>query len=63
MNAPLTTITIPALGAQLEGGFFHGVVLIDGQLWARSLAPKPIATFRLGLAPGLHRHRRRHQRL
>ena len=40
MNAPLTTITIPALGAQLEGGFFHGVVLIDGQLWGEVTGPK-----------------------
>jgi hypothetical protein len=40
MNAPLPTITIPALGAQLEGGFFHGVVLIDGQLWGEVTGPK-----------------------
>ena len=40
MNAPLPTITIPALGAQLEGGFFHGVVLIEGQLWGEVTGPK-----------------------
>lgn len=40
MNAPLPTITIPALGAQLEGGFFHCVVLIDGQLWGEVTGPK-----------------------
>ena len=40
MNARTPLITIPALGAQLEGGYFHGVVLIDGHLWGEVTGPK-----------------------
>ena len=40
MNARTPLITIPALGALIEGGYFHGVVLIDGQLWGEVTGPK-----------------------
>lgn len=39
MNARIST-NLPALGATMEGGFFHGVMLIDGQLWGEVTAPK-----------------------
>ncbi len=39
MNARIQSI-IPALGAAVEGGFFHGVYLLDGQLWGEVTAPK-----------------------
>lgn len=39
MNARLQSI-IPAIGAAVHGGFFHGVLLIDGKLWGEATAPK-----------------------
>ena len=39
MNARIHT-TIPALGAAIQGGFFHGILLIDGQLWGEVTAPR-----------------------
>lgn len=32
--------TLPALGTLVHGGFFHGILLIDGQLWGEVTAPK-----------------------
>ncbi len=39
MNARLQSI-IPAIGAAVQGGFFHGILLIDGKLWGEATAPK-----------------------
>jgi hypothetical protein len=39
MNAR-TNFIIPALGAPIEGGLFHGVHLIGGELWGEVTAPK-----------------------
>ncbi|PHM20965.1 MAG: hypothetical protein CK604_00715 [Curvibacter sp. PD_MW3] len=40
MNAPETLkLTIPALGHLVEGGFFHGILLIDGKLYGEVTGP------------------------
>lgn len=39
MNARIQTL-LPALGAAIHGGLFHGVLLVDGQLWGEVTAPK-----------------------
>jgi len=41
MNAiePLK-LTLPTLGHLVEGGFFHGVLLIDGKLYGEATGPK-----------------------
>jgi len=39
MNARITS-TLPAFGAQIEGGLFHGIYLLNGQLWGEVTAPK-----------------------
>lgn len=33
------TITLPALGTLIHGGYLHGVLLIDGTLYAEVTAP------------------------
>lgn len=41
-TATTTDIHIPALGAYLpeQGGYFHGIYLLDGHLWGEVTAPK-----------------------
>ncbi|OGO99921.1 MAG: hypothetical protein A2Z93_14355 [Curvibacter sp. GWA2_64_110] len=40
MNAPETLkLSIPALGHLVEGGFFHGVLLVDGKLYGEVTGP------------------------
>jgi hypothetical protein len=39
MNAR-TNLIVPTIGALVEGGLFHGVLLIAGQLWGEVTAPK-----------------------
>ncbi len=39
MNARITT-PLPALGAAIQGGFFHGILLLDGRIWGEVTAPK-----------------------
>lgn len=40
MNAPETLkLSLPTLGHQVEGGFFHGVLLIDGKLYGEVTGP------------------------
>jgi hypothetical protein len=40
MNARTNNIILPALGEHIQGGHFHGVLLIAGQLWGEVTAPK-----------------------
>jgi hypothetical protein len=39
MNARIQS-TIPSLGERVHGGFFHGVLLIGGELWGEVTAAK-----------------------
>jgi hypothetical protein len=53
MNARLK-LTLPALGAAMQGGHLHGFFVLDGQLWGEVTSPK--AEGEICELPWLHEH-------
>jgi hypothetical protein len=41
MNAR-TSLAIPAFGELIEGGLFHGILLLNGHVWGEVTAPKAL---------------------
>jgi hypothetical protein len=52
MNARIAQ-SLPALGSTVEGGLFHGILLLDGHIWGEVTAPKALEIVRR-LAPEVH---------
>lgn len=42
MNARASLPILPAYGTAIEGGFFHGLIVLDGQLWGEVTGPKAL---------------------